>query len=287
MWRSFLFVPTLEERFVAKAASRGADAIILDLEASIAAERKNEARAALPRAIEHLAPDVAVTVRINPLWLDAIHDLEACVRPGVQAIHIALCENAAHVQAVDGIVSDLEQKHGMPIGGIKLVAMIESAAALMKVNEIAKASPRLVGMTLGVEDYATSMGVSATPELLRPAVFQLNQAARAADIASFAVAVSMAGYKDTEALEAEAGFARKLGTTGGYAVHPAQVVVLNRVFAAAEDEIAWAKEVLAKAKEAQKLEQGVFKVQGQMIDQPLITRAERIVALASKSEGRT
>ena len=282
MWRSLLFTPTLKERFVEKAASRGADAIILDLEASIAAERKGEARQALPEAVEKLAADVAVTVRINPLWLDAIRDLEACVLPGVQAVHMALCENVAHVHAVDGIISELEEKRGLPVGEIKLVAMIESAAALVRATGIARASPRLIGMTLGVEDYATSMGVSATPDLLRPAVFQLNQAARAADIASFGVPVSMADYQETRTLEAEARYARTLGTTGGYAVHPAQVAILNAVFEPTAEEIAWATEVLAGAKEAQKRAEGVFKVRGQMIDQPLIIRAERIMATVSR-----
>ena len=282
MWRSSLFIPTLEERFVAKAATRGADAIILDLEASIAAERKEEARQALPRAVDQLASEVAVTVRINPLWMDAIRDLEACVIPGVQAIHLSLCASVAHVQAVDGILSELEQARGLPDGEIKLIAMIESAIALTEANDIAMASSRLTGLTLGVEDYATSMGVSATPDLLRPAVFQLNQAARASGIASFAVPASIADYRDTETLETEARYARKLGTTGGYAVHPAQVAVLNDVFAATKDEIAWAREVVAGAKEAKQQGQAVFKVQGQMIDQPLITRAERILASVAK-----
>lgn len=282
MWRSSLFIPTLEERFVAKAATRGADAIILDLEASIPADRKDEARKALPEAVDQLAQDVTVTVRINPLWLDAIRDLEACVIPGVEAIHMALCANPAHVWAVDGILSELEKGSDLPPGGIKLVAMIETAEALMLANDIAKASPRLIGMTLGVEDYATSIGVSATPDLLRPAVFHLNQAARAADIASFAVPVSMADYQDTATLESEAQYARKLGTTGGYAVHPAQVSVLNDVFGATEEEFAWATEVVDGATKAKEEGQGVFKVQGQMIDQPLITRAERILASVSK-----
>lgn len=282
MWRSSLFIPTLEERFVTKAATRGADAIILDLEASVAAERKDEARKALPKAVDQLAKDVAVTVRINPLWLDAIRDLEACVIPSVKAVHLALCESVAHVQAIDGILSELEQARGLPDGEIKLIAMIESAEALIGANHIAKASPRLTGLTLGVEDYATSMGVSATPDLLRPAVFQLNHAARAAGIASFAVPAGIADYRDTETLGIEARYARKLGTTGGHAVHPAQVAVLNDVFAATKDEITWAREVVAGAKEAKQTGQAVFKVQGQMIDQPLIIRAERILATAAK-----
>lgn len=280
MWRSLLFIPTLEERFLAKAATRGADSIVLDLEASIASERKDEARSALPSATDQLASALPVTVRINPHWIDAIRDLEASIIPGVTAVHMAQCESVEHVKAIDGIMSDLEQKNGMPIGEVKLVAMIESAAALTSANEIAKASPRLMGMTLGVEDYATSMGVSATPDLLRPAVFQLNQAARAAGISSFAVPMSMTDYQDTETLEIEAQYARKLGTTGGYAVHPAQIATLNDVFAATDEEIAWATRVVAEAEKAKQKGQGVFKVDRQMIDQPLITRAKRILAIA-------
>lgn len=277
MWRSLLFIPTLEERFVAKAATRGADAIILDLEASIADVRKDEARAALPGAVQQIAKDVPVSVRINPLWTPAIRDLEACVIPDVSAIHIALCDSVAHVHAIDGILSELENARSLPAGGIKLFAMIESADALNRAREIAKASPRLVGLTLGVEDYATSIGVNATPDLLRPAVFQLNQAAHGAGIQSFAVPASIADFNDTQMLETQSRYARSLGSVGGYAVHPAQVAVFNDVFAATAAEIAWAQEVVEGAKEAKQKGEAVFKVQGQMIDQPLITRAQRIL----------
>lgn len=278
MWRSLLFVPTLAEQFVAKAATRGADAIVLDLEASVADDRKIEARAVLPAVVAELAPQSPVTVRINPLWLPTLRDLEACVIPGVSAIHMALCESAEHVRAVDQIASELEAERALPAGQIKLVAMVESAHALANAADIARASPRLSAMTLGVEDYATSMGVSATSDLLRSAVFQLNQAARAAGISSYAIPASMADYQDTAGLDAEARYARRIGTSGGYAVHPAQVGVLNAVFAATKAEIAWAKEVVAASGLAKQNGQAVFKVQGQMIDAPLITRAQMILA---------
>ncbi len=277
MWRSLLFIPTLEDRFVAKAADRGADAIILDLEASIAPDRKDEARAALPHLVERLAAQISITIRINPLWMAAVRDLEAAVVPGVSAIHMALCENAEQVRAVDGLISDLEAQRSLPQGAIDLIPMIESSDALGQAVEIAKASPRVIGLTLGVEDYATSMGVSATPDLLRPAVFHLNQAARSADVNSFAVSASIADFRDAVLLEREARYARNLGTVGGYAVHPAQVAVLNDVFSATAEEIEWAEEVVSAAKLAFSEGRAVFKVQGRMIDQPLITRAERIL----------
>jgi len=277
MWRSMLFVPTLEDRFVAKAASRGADAIVLDLEASITDDRKDEARAVLPTAVAKLTAEIPVTVRINPLWMAAIRDLEACVMQGVAAIHLARCESAEHVRTIDGIVTDLEVQRGLPHRQIKLIAIIESANALTNAAEIAKASPRMIGMTLGVEDFATSMGVRATPELLRPAVCQLNHAACATGIISFAVPCSMADYKDIEALETQASYARKIGTVGGYAVHPAQVTVLNARFSSSPDEIAWAQEVIHAAELATQHGQGIVKVRGQMIDLPLITRAKRLL----------
>ncbi len=277
MWRSLLFVPVLEDRFVAKAAHRGADAIVLDLEASIAAARKDEARAALPAVVARLAPDVPVTVRINPLWMAAVKDLQACVIPGVQAIHLALCENAEHVRAIDGLVSDLERERGLPLGSIRLIAMLESAEAVAQAVSMAKASPRLAGLTLGVEDYATSMGVAAAPDVLRPAVYQVVQAARAAGIDAIAVPCSMADFSDLEGLETAARYARALGSVGGYAVHPAQVATLNTVFSATAEERDWARAVVAAAQIAVEEGKGAFKVNGQMIDQPLIDRAHRIL----------
>lgn len=278
MWKSLLFIPVLEERFVAKAADRGADAIILDLEASIAPERKDEARAALAEAVARLSPKVEVTVRINPLWLEAIRDLEACVISGVTALHLARCRGPQDVTAVDQILTELEQARGLEVGAISLIGMLEDPGAVIEAAGIAAASPRMAGLTLGVEDYATEMGTSATDSLLRPAGFQTIQAARAAGITPLVVPSSMADFRDLEALEAAARYAKSLGSSGGYAVHPAQVDVLNRVFAPSEAEIDWAARVLGAAAEAAKTGTAVFKVDGQMIDLPLIKRAERIAA---------
>ena len=276
MWRSLLFVPMLEERFVAKAADRSADAVVLDLEASVSQDRKAEARAAFKDIVARLAPRVTVTVRINPLWTDAIRDLETCAVEGVSALHLALCRGSEDVRAVDGILSDLERERGLEPGGIRLVPMLESPGAVLAADEIAGASPRVVAMTLGVEDYATEMGVAATPGLLRHAAFQVIQAARAKEIAALVVPHSMADFRDLEGLEEAASFARSIGGTGGYAVHPDQVGVLNRIFSPSADERAWAVRVLGAAEQADLEGSAVFKVDGQMIDLPLITRARNI-----------
>ncbi|PLS20920.1 HpcH/HpaI aldolase/citrate lyase family protein [Neptunicoccus cionae] len=283
MWRSLLFIPVLEEKFLAKAASRGADAIALDLEASVASDRKDEARAALPDAVSRLAPQVDVTVRINALWTQAFRDLEVSVIEGVSAIHLPLCENAAQVRAVSEMIGELEKERGLPQGEIRLVALLESANAVLNARQIATASPRLLALTVGVEDYATSMGVSATPEVLAPAVQQVNLAARAASVASFAVAASMSDFRDVDGLRAAASYARAIGSTGGYAVHPAQVTVLNDVFSPTDAELGWAQRVVEAAETAARQGQGVTKLDGQMIDLPLVIRAQSIVARGQTS----
>lgn len=278
MWRSFLFIPVLKEKFIAKAANCGADAVVLDLEASVDPARKTEAREALPGAVSRLAADVDVTVRVNALWTQAIRDLEASVIEGVSAIHLPLCETAAQVRAVDAMIGELEEERGLPAGNIRLVSMLESATAVLNAREIARASPRLVAMTVGVEDYATSMGVSATPDVLKPAVQQVNQAARAASVASFAVPASMSDFRDIDGLRSAATYARAIGSTGGYAVHPAQVAVLNDVFSPTEAELDWARRVVEAAEIAARQGQGVTKVDGRMIDLPLVIRARSILA---------
>ena len=277
MWRSMLFIPVLENRFIEKAASRGADALVLDLEASVAADRKGEARQALPEVIERLANNAAVTVRVNPLWLECVRDLEACVRPGVKALHLALCENAEHVRFVDALVTELEIERNLPAGSIKLIAMIETADALLQAVDIAKATPRLYGLTLGVEDYATSMGTTTSEELLRPAVYQVIQAARAANIYPFAVPAGLADFSDIAALESAAIYARSIGSVGGYAVHPSQIETLNKVFTPTEAEIVWARKVVAATQEPDNQRKGAFSLDGKMIDKPIIDRARKLI----------
>ena len=277
MWRSLLFIPVLEDRFIAKAAERGADAIILDLEAGVADDRKVEAREVLESVVARLSPDVTTTVRINAQWDAASLDLDAAVIAGVSALHLALCEDPDHVRRVADCVSQLEAERGIAPGTVRLIAMLESPTALIRANEIAAASPRMAGLTLGMEDYATAMGATPNADLLRPACYQITQAARAAGIAPLAVPASMANFRDSEEMENAAGWARRIGAVGGYAVHPVQVEILNRVFAPSEEEIAWAHRVIEAAAKAKRDGAGVFTVDGRMVDLPIITRARDII----------
>ncbi|MEM9783485.1 MAG: aldolase/citrate lyase family protein [Pseudomonadota bacterium] len=227
-----------------------------------------------------------MTVRINPCWVPAMRDLEASVIAGVSAIQLPLCETPAQALAVAGAIGELEAERGLEPGAIGLIAMLESAGAVIRAPQIAAATPRLAALTLGVEDYAASMGAEASHALLRPAAQQVTQAARAADIASYAVAAGMSDFRDVEALRSAAQEARALGATGGYAVHPAQVAILNAVFAPTEAEIDWARRALAGAEAAAQDGRGVFVLDGRMIDLPLVKRARAILKTAAVSKGK-
>ena len=274
MWRSLLFIPVLEDRFIAKAAERGADAIILDLEASVADAQKAEARLKLPEVVKRLAPKTVVTVRINPLWLEAVRDLEACVIEHVRCLHLARCEGPDEVAAIANLVSEFEAERGLEPGAISLIPMLESPGAVLRALAMAQASQRVRALTIGVEDYATAMGVAASDQLLRPAGHQVIQAARAANIDALVVPASIADFRNDALLREAASYARALGATGGYAVHPKQVAVLNQVFAPTQEEITWAQSVIAAHEQAPHL--AVFKVNEQMIDKPLLERAQAI-----------
>ena len=152
VWRSLLFVPVTAKRFVDGAARRGADAIILDLEDSVAASEKERARTLVPEAAEIVSRGGAdVVVRVNrPLRL-AVRDIEAAVGSRVLALALPKTDSAEHVRLIAEIVDEVEAERGVAPGTTRLIAMVETAAAFFRIAEIARAHPRLCALNLGAE----------------------------------------------------------------------------------------------------------------------------------------
>src|SRR5260370_14088024 len=157
-WRSVLVVPVVSERFLAKAHTRGADALILDLEDSIVPANKDAARKALPAAVPRVAQNGAdVVVRINrPLEL-AVPDIAASVMPGVAALMLPKVMGPEHVRLLAELVTASEEALGMEVGHTRFLVLIEGPAALPHLYAIA-AEPRMAGMSVGGEDMATELG---------------------------------------------------------------------------------------------------------------------------------
>ena len=140
VWRSMLFVPVTQRRFVEGAAKRGADAIILDLEDAVAISEKERARTLVQEAAAMVSRGGAdVVVRINRPMRMTVRDLEAVDQPGVTAIALPKAESAQHVELVSEIIDEIEAERGMAIGTTKMLAMVETCSAFFRIAEIAKA----------------------------------------------------------------------------------------------------------------------------------------------------
>ncbi len=273
-----LFVPVLSEKFLAGAASRGADCIQLDLEDAIPSARKEEARAAVSAAAGRLAGEgVEVVVRINRPWRMAVRDIEAAVGPAVSALNLPKVPDASHVRAVGEILDELEAERGLAPGHTRLVVMIETAQGLINMADIAAASGRVVALTVGAEDFALDMGMRPVADALYIPNVQAVAAARAAGILPIGYIGSVADYQDEDRFRQTAERARQLGFAGGFCIHPKQVPILNAAFSPSAAEVADAEAIVAAYEAAERAGQGAVSHRGRMVDRPIVEQARDLL----------
>jgi citrate lyase subunit beta/citryl-CoA lyase len=278
MWRSFLFVPVLSERFLAKAGTRGADAVVLDLEDSIPAGQKDAARAALPDAIAGLAAqDADVLVRVNAGKDLVAADIAAAVGPNLRAVVLPKVEGAADAHNAGALIAEAEAAAGMAVGATGLIAQVESAVGFLAAAEIA-AEPRVTAMTLGVEDFAVSTGARPIPSAVGYPAQHVIICAKAHGKSAFVMPGHMREFENVALFEEAARIGRDLGSDGGFAIHPRQIEVLNRVFTPSDDEVAAARRIVEAFDAVGG--QGAISVDGQMIDPPVAEQARRVLARA-------
>lgn len=287
VWRSLLYVPANVPRFVDKAHTRGADAIIVDLEDSVIPAEKAAARKLIPEVAAKVGQAGAdVLVRINRPWRLAVADLESVISPAVAALVLPKVADAGHVQAIAEVVDELEAERGRTPGHTRFFALVETADALFKIREIAGAHPRLIALSLGSEDFALDVGMAPEPDGLFQPSMEGVFAARAAGILPLGFVGSLAQYGDIGAFRALIERSAKLGFDGASCIHPAQVPILNQGFGVAADDVAHAERVIAAFAEAEAEGRGSFQLDGRMIDIPIVVRAERLLARHRAIEAR-
>jgi citrate lyase beta subunit len=265
-----------------KVVEVGADSVILDLEDAVALSQKEEARQNVVTALAKM--DFGQTerlVRINSLDTELFSaDLEAIVTTDVDGIVIPKVETAQQVQHIDQIITTSELKNGQLAGGIRLLALIETALGIMNVKEICQSSRRLDGILFGAEDLAADIG--ATRSSAGWEIFYGRSAVVTA-AAAYGLEVIDTVYLDLDnlaGLEKDAFFAQQMGYTGKMAIHPRQVKAFNRVFSPAEKEIAQAKRLLEAYQSQVAAGSGVFTLDGRMVDKPMVRAAERLLERA-------
>jgi citrate lyase subunit beta/citryl-CoA lyase len=289
LMRSLLFVPADGGTKLDKAMASGADAVIVDLEDSIAPERKAEARrsaADFLRGAVHADRRARLIVRVNGLasgLTDA--DLDTVVPARPDLIMLPKAEGGGDIVHIDAKLCAREATSGLTEGSIKIVAIAtETASALFLAGTFRGASARLEGLTWGAEDLSAELGAQATRDadgrlldVYRLARMLCLAGAAAAQVQ--AIDTVMVDFRDLAALRRETEEARRDGFTGKMAIHPAQVPVINEVFTPTPAQIAEARAVIA-AFEANP-GKGTIGIDGVMHDRPHLERAKRLLARAT------
>ena len=283
--RSMLFVPGANAAMISNTFIYKPDSIMFDLEDSVALAEKDTARMLVAHALQHpLYRELETVVRVNPLASEfGLLDLNAVVRAGTDIVRLPKTDSAQDIIDMDAAITAIEKDCGRAVGSTQLLAAIESAQGILAVNDIAKASPRLMGIALGAEDYVRNMKTERSPdgiELLF-ARSSILHAARANGLMAFDTVYSDA--RNEEGFLREASLIKQLGFDGKSLINPNQIVLIHNLFAPTQKEVDHATRVIAAAEEAERNGSGVVSLNGKMVDTPIIERAKLVLQRAAAS----
>jgi citrate lyase subunit beta/citryl-CoA lyase len=279
--RSPLFAPGDSARKAEKALASPADAVILDLEDSVAPAAKPAARA----MVAALLPTVhrrGVIVRINPRGTEwYLADLAAVIPGRPDAVLLPKCAGADDLLALDHHLEVLETAAGLPVGAIGVLPLVtETAASVLAMPAMAAAARRVIGFCFGAEDLSADLGIAprradhSFPAAIAHARAAMLVAAAAAGVP--ALDTPWPDPRDPQGLAREAACAAEDGFAGKLCIHPAQIEAVNAAFTPSPDRLAWARQV--RDAFAANPGAGVFALDGKMIDRPHLKLAERILA---------
>ena len=271
--RSLLFLPATAEHMLDKAPQRGADALIVDLEDSVAPERKAEARPMARAAVRSLASrGAAVLLRVNSAPAAWRLDLQDMPWQELAAVMLPKVETPQQVEALAQALAEQSGGRAPPV-----VALLETPRGVLAAADVAL-HPALVALGFGAEDYAAALGVAPAPLALAWPGQQVVTAAHAFGLQCWGLADSIAEVQDMVAFEKAVLMGRAMGFTGSVCIHPRQVPVVNSGFSPSADELRWAAQVVAADEAASAAGLGAVLLDGRMIDRPIVERARRWLA---------
>ena len=285
--RSMMFVPGNNPGMLQNAGIYGADTIILDCEDAVSVTEKDSARNLVFQAISDMNYGTEVAVRINhintPFGWD---DLKRILPAKPDMIRLPMCQGPEEIRQIADFISEAEHKNKFPAGSIKMMAAIETPKGLRQAYEIASASPRMVALAIGAEDFIANLKTTRSKlgRELFAARGQLILAAREAGVQCIDTVFS--DINDEEGLLRELELIKEMGFDGKSVVNPRQVSVVHDFFAPTAKEIGHAEMVLAAYQEALEKKSGVISLNGKMIDLPIVARAERTLAYAKATAAK-
>lgn len=295
--RSFLFAPGNVARRVEKALTLEADVVIVDLEDSVAVHEKAQTRALAAEALRRPRRGRGY-VRVNaPATEFCYGDLVATIHKGVDGVVLPKVESAADLHAIDWLLAALERERGIAEGSIDLMPQVETAAGVQRIDRILQARSlrpyrgpwRVKRVAFGAADYGHELGLEPTldePELAE-ARARIVLSSRAAG-AENPIDSPWFHFKETEAFQRALQRSRRGGFQGRLCVHPDQLGPVNRAYLPGEEELARAERIVAAFKEAEARGAAAIQVDGQMVDYPVVHRAQAVIdAVREARRGKT
>ena len=278
--RSYLYVPGDRRDWMAKAAGRGADAVILDLEDGVAPAKKDEARVAVAEFLAQAPTGPQWWVRIN--GAHPAEEIAAVVQPGLTGLVVPGAD-LDRLERVHQAVHDAEQTTGIETGSIRLIAMLETAGAVLRAEQVARA-PRILRLGLGEADLAGELRLQPgwDRQELWPLRSSVVLASAAAGIAAPVGPVETT-LGDPDLLEATSRIQLRQGFRARTAIHPEQLATIHAVFTPSAEELAAAREVVSRWEQAARIGAGVvLGPRGQMLDAAVVRAAREVVARATE-----
>lgn len=289
MIRSLIFLPGNTPNLIINGDALGADALILDLEDAVSPDEKDSARILVRNYLRtHRERKNTLIVRINATdteyWRE---DIRAILPQGPDCIMPTKVSGAAMMQEIQDYMEKVEAELSLPIGGVKLMPLLETAMGIEKAFEIASFSDRIMGYCLGAEDLTADLQCRRTKEgqEILYARTRVVCAARAAGIEVYDTPFT--DVDDIEGLRKDIATAKGLGFSGKLVISPRHIDEVNEFFSPTVEEIRYAQEVLECIERARKEGKGVVSLHGKMIDAPIVARARRVCAAAEEIYGGT
>jgi citrate lyase subunit beta/citryl-CoA lyase len=284
--RSYLFVPGDQPKKLERAVGSGADAVIADLEDAVAPSAKTAARRTVADWLDAQTvtnhPELWVRVNVSQL---GVEDARAVIGPSLAGLCLPKVAGPDQLSRLDAIVSPEERRAALAPGSVRFLPLLESAAGILSVQAIATA-PRVTRLGLGELDLCGELGIEPShdePELL-PIRLHLVLASAAAGLEAPIASVAT-DYRDLDALRRSTKTFRRLGFGGRWAIHPAQIPILNEGFTPTAAEVHAAQRLIEQHQAALAAGRGVFvDDQGRMADEAVIRSARRILAQARRAE---
>jgi len=281
--RSLMFVPGNSEKMLSKAIGLdNLDVAMFDLEDGVPPWMKDEARELVASMLGRPPGGPSRFVRINAIATERMEaDQQSVIVPGLEGVVLPKVETADEVQLVDRILTEREPSASLVAGSVKIIAAIESARGLLNAPQVAAASPRMMGLMFGAEDFGLDIGLSTNRQgEARELVYARSAVVVAAASAHIqAIDGVWPDFKDVEGVTSDSIQARRLGFTGKSTFHPGQIDIINEIFSPSAEDVDLAQRVVKAFEEAQAAGSGSVALGGQLIDLPIVERARRVLKL--------